>query len=302
MRNVQTKPPVTIDEALLLFRKRSSAKAGMLDYTVIENIRCKQLYGGTAKMELGSMLFYESMRLFFGPFASLHFRLNSEGTENIPEAGGALLVANHRCYLDPIVLACTVPRYINFGAGSHLYQFPGTGKLFKLTGFFPVNIYGGAEGDHSQDMASDLLSRGELVGLFPEGIESFMNINHVSKIATFKTGFVKIALESKVPVVPAAIIAVEERHFPTVPGALVAPFVKHPRARDGLTLITYRGVTCRIGRPLDLSPYYEETLSKNLIDHIAGKIKRIVVKLYDGDELDRFMTGETPFDFATDNA
>jgi len=43
-------------------------------------------------------------------------------------------------------------------------------------------------------------------------------------------------------------------------------------------------------------------MSKSLIDHIAGKIKRIVIKLYDGEELDRFLTGETPFDFVTDKA
>lgn len=253
-------------------------------------------------MDLRSMLFYESMRLLLGPFASLHFRINSEGTENVPEAGGALLVSNHRCYLDPIVLAYTIPRYINFGAGSHLYQVPGTGKLFKLTGFFPINIYGGADGDQSQDMASELLSQGELVGLFPEGIESFMNIDNVSKIAAFKTGFVKIALNSKVPIIPAAIVAIEEKSFPKVPGMLVGPFVKHPRAKDGITLITYRGVTCRIGKPIDLSPYCDETMSKSLIDHIAGKIKRIVIKLYNGEELDRFLTGETPFDFVTDKA
>ena len=253
-------------------------------------------------MELRSMLFYESMRLLLGPLASLHFRISSEGTENVPEAGGALIVSNHRCYLDPMMLAYAVPRYINFGAGSHLYQIPGTGKIFKLAGFFPVNIYGGTEGDQSQDMASELLSRGELVGIFPEGIESFMNIDHVSKIAAFKTGFVKMALDSKVPIIPAAIVATEEKQFPKVPGMIVGPFVKHPHARDGITLITYRGVKCRIGRPIDLSPYYEEIMSKNLIDHIAGKIKRIVVKLYDGEELDRFLTGETPFDFVNDKA
>ena len=248
------------------------------------------------------MLFYESLRLLLGPFASLHFRISSEGVDNVPEAGGALLVCNHRCYLDPVILGYCIPRYINFGAGSHLYGVPGTGKIFKLAGFFPVNIYGGKEGDESQDVASELLSGGELVGVFPEGIESFMSINQVSKIASFKTGFVKIALKSRVPIIPAAIVGLEEKQFPKVPGALVTPFVNHPRAKDGITLITYRGVVCRVGKPIDLSPYYDETMSKSLIDHISGKIKRIVIKLYDGEDLDRFLTGETPFDFVSDKA
>ena len=63
-------------------------------------------------------------------------------------------------------------------------------------------------------------------------------------------------------------------------------------------LVTYRHVTCRIGRPLDLSGYYEEQLTKDLIDHVSAKIRRIVIKLYDGEDLDRFLTGEKPFDFA----
>jgi hypothetical protein len=33
---------------------------------------------------------------------------------------------------------------------------------------------------------------------------------------------------------------------------------------------------------------------------LSGKIRRIVIKLYDGDDLDRFLTGETPFDIFTD--
>ncbi len=252
-------------------------------------------------MELRSMVFYEAIRTFLGPILSLHYRLKSEGEYNVPGDGAAIIASNHRCYLDPYVLAHAVTRFINFAAGSHLYGvIPGTDIIFKLMGFFPMHIYGGKDSDKSLDKASQLLSRGELVGIFPEGIESFMNINQVSKITSFKTGFVKLALDNRVPIIPAAIVALEEKKFINLPAMLVKAFVKHPRAGEGLELITYRKATCRIGRPIDLSPYYDEKISKVLLDNIAGKVRKIIVKLYNGEDLDRFLTGETPFDFATD--
>ena len=66
------------------------------------------------------------------------------------------------------------------------------------------------------------------------------------------------------------------------------------------TFIKYKGVTCRVGRPIDLSPFFDEDPTKALIDRIAGRIRRIVIKLYDGEDLDKYLTGEKPFDFEAD--
>ncbi len=251
-------------------------------------------------MELKSMLFYETLRFFLGPLFSLRLHLKVEGEKNVPGEGGVLIVANHRCYLDPFVLACSIDRFINFGAGSHLYLVPGTRKIFELAGFFPIHIYGGEEGDKSQNEACRLLSNDELVCIFPEGIESFMRIGEATKISEFKTGFVKVALSSRVPVLPVAIIPGYEKEFPAIPSLFIKPFVRHPKAQQGLRLITYRDVTCRIGVPVDLSPFYEETLSKDLLDKIAARIRRIVVSLYEGKDLDMFLYGKKPFDIASD--
>lgn len=246
------------------------------------------------------MLFYEGLRTFFGPLFSLHLRLKPEGEENVPQEGGAIVIANHRSYLDPLVIAYSIERFVNFGAGSHLYLVPGSKPIMKLLGFFQVSIYGGEEGDKSIDEAGRLLQNGELVGLFPEGIESFMYVHRGNKISEFKTGFARIALENHVPIIPCAIVAEEEKEFFKIPGFLTSPFVKHPQAKKGVELITYRKVTPRIGRPLDLSPLYEEPITKNLMDMIAAKVRRIVTKLYDGEDLDKFLTGEKHFDFVRD--
>ena len=247
------------------------------------------------------MLFYESLRVLLGPLYSMHLRIHVEGAENVPEEGGALLVSNHRSYADPVVIALSIDRFINFAAGSHLYKVPGSRQIFNMVGFFEMNIYGGDAGDASLSDGARLLQSGELVGIFPEGIESFMHVYSASKIAAFKTGFAKLALENRVPIVPIALAAGEEKQMmPKIPGKLVSTFVKHPNASRGIELITYRHVTCRVGKPIDLSPFYGEEETKYVIDEIAGKVRRIVTKLYDAEDLDKFMTGDKPFNIDTD--
>lgn len=243
------------------------------------------------------MLFYETMRAFVGPLIDFHYRVKAEGSQNIPEAGPALLVCNHRSLLDPVVVAMSVERFINFAEASYGFKIPVVKQLSEAAGAFPLSIYGGDESDRNIAKAGRLFEKGELVGIFPEGVQSFFNPNRVTRIASFKTGFAKLALENRVPVVPIAVVPEEERELPKIPGFLVNAYVKVPGARNGLRLITYKGVTCRVGRPIDLSPYYDEKLTKALIDRVAGRIRRIVIKLYDGEELDKYLTGDEPFDF-----
>lgn len=249
-------------------------------------------------VEMNNMLFYEAVRTFAGPLFDFHYHFNTEGADKIPEEGGALIVANHRSLLDPIVIAYGVERFINFAEASYGFQIPVVKQLSQLAGAFPLSIYGGEESDRNINKANQLLERGELVGIFPEGVQSFFNPHRVTKIANFKTGFAKLALENRVPIIPVAVVPEEERELPKIPGFLLSAYVRVPGAKDGLRLITYHGVTCRIGRSIDLSQLYDEPLTKALIDRVAGRIRRIVIKLYDGEELDVFMTGEKPFDFA----
>jgi len=249
-------------------------------------------------MEMKNMLFYEASRLFVGPLINWHYHLKVEGGENVPEGGSALVVSNHRSLLDPLIVGLSIDRFVNFAAAAYSFKMPIVKQLYSLGGAFPLSIYGGEESDRNIDRARMLLRNGELVGIFPEGVQSFFNPNRVTKIATFKTGFAKMALEERVPIIPCAVVAEEERELPKIPGFAVKAYVTLPNADEGIRFITYKGITCRIGCPLDLSPFFDEEPTKAVIDRVAGRIRRIVIKLYDGEDLDRFLTGETPFDFA----
>lgn len=251
-------------------------------------------------MEMKNMLFYEATRMLVGPFAEWHYRSKVEGRDNVPEEGAALIVCNHRSLLDPATVGFSIDRFVNFAAAAYSFKMPIVKQLYSLAGAFPLSIYGGEESDKNSDRARQLLDNGELVGIFPEGVQSFFNPHRVTKIASFKTGFAKLALEARVPVIPCAVVAEEERELPKIPGFMVSAFVNLPNAREGVRFITYKGITCRIGRPIDLSPYFDEPHTKALIDRVAGRIRRIVIKLYDREDLDRFLTGEKPFDFTAD--
>ena len=50
----------------------------------------------------------------------------------------------------------------------------------------------------------------------------------------------------------------------------------------------------------DLEGFMDEPLTKNAIDTLSGKLRRVVIKLYNGEDLDRFLTGKLPFDAYTD--
>lgn len=252
-------------------------------------------------MNVYQLLAYEGMRTFFGPWLSLAFRIHSEGADNVPDEGGALLICNHRSILDPLALMTEVDRYIHFVAGSHGFVVPMVRTFYHMTGMVRLSLKGGDKSEKGMTDAVRLLEDGEIVGIFPEGIESFMRPDRVSKISYFRTGFARLALEAGVPIIPAAVIPQEEVKLPPIPGKIVGSYVEHPATQEGsLRIMLYRKILVRVGKPISLEGYLEEPLTKNAIDTLSGKVRRVVMKLYNGEDLERFLTGKLPFDVYTD--
>lgn len=252
-------------------------------------------------MNVYQCLLYESIRDFLGPPMSLLLRMKCQGAQNVPREGGALIVSNHRNpVLDPMSIARNVDRPIHFVAASVAFKLPGVSQLFRGVGAMPMDVFGGSRSHDDMNQAVLMLREGELVGVFPEGVHTIAHLNSVSKIRTFRTGFARIALQARVPIIPAAVIGLGERNLPNIPRSLVKPFFDHPEFQNGVRWTYYKRVHVRIGRPIELGPYLEEPVTKGLIDEISGKVRRVVMKLYDGEDLDRFLTGETPFDIYYD--
>jgi 1-acyl-sn-glycerol-3-phosphate acyltransferase len=109
---------------------------------------------------------YWPLRAVLKPAILLYFRLRRLGREHIP-AGGVILAANHRSFLDPFAIGCCNPRPIYFVAKQELFRNPLLGWILNCMGAFPVRR--GESDDESVKTSLALLDRGEAIVIFPEG-------------------------------------------------------------------------------------------------------------------------------------
>ncbi|MFA7322999.1 MAG: lysophospholipid acyltransferase family protein [Candidatus Nanopelagicales bacterium] len=172
-----------------------------------------------------------------GPWLRLLFRPWIEGMENIPKDGPAILVSNHLSFSDSFFLPLVVPRHITFLAKSD--YFTGRGikgwlikSFFTGVGQVPIDRSGGRASEAALRTGARILGQGDLLGIYPEGTRS-----PNGTLFRGRTGVARMALESKVVVVPVAMINTYEIQ---PPGAI------WPRLRR---------VGIRIGEPMDFSRY-----------------------------------------------
>lgn len=142
------------------------------------------------------------------PLAEKWFRLEVRGVENIPDEGGALLVANHSgtVPLDGLITGYAVKKY----AGRNLRPL-GADLVFSLplVGQFARKV--GATLACKED-AERLLADGELAGVWPEGFKGIGKpFAERYKLQRFgRGGFVSSAMRAQVPIVPVSIVGAEE--------------------------------------------------------------------------------------------
>ncbi|MGH2753710.1 MAG: lysophospholipid acyltransferase family protein [Actinomycetota bacterium] len=138
------------------------------------------------------------------PFLRLWFRWHIEGMENIPKEGPALLAVNHIAYLDPLAAAFVVDsrgRRPRFLAKSEL--FLDRRIAWILRGAKQIEVMRGTESaPMALDHAFAALDAGEIVVVFPEGT---ITTNQDLSPMEARTGIVRLALGSGVPIVPMAL-------------------------------------------------------------------------------------------------
>jgi 1-acyl-sn-glycerol-3-phosphate acyltransferase len=133
-------------------------------------------------------------------FRALGQRIEVTGLEHLPRTGGALLACNHVGYVDFIyggVAPERIGRRVRFMAKRELFDHPVTGPIMRACGHIEVDR---ADGEASATRARELLSRGELVGIFPEA-----TISRAMEIKELKTGAVRIAAAAGVPLIPVVL-------------------------------------------------------------------------------------------------
>ena len=132
-----------------------------------------------------------------------HWRANKRCP--FPAHGPALIVANHRSPVDPIMLwmnhhlreeeSATRIRVIGFLTAHEYCEMPGLRWVCRAMQSIPTQRDGRDMGPAKEALRR--LNRGDLVGLFPEG-----RINRGDRLLDANTGVVWLALRAKVPVYP----------------------------------------------------------------------------------------------------
>jgi 1-acyl-sn-glycerol-3-phosphate acyltransferase len=133
-------------------------------------------------------------------FKALGLRINVQGGEYMPTAGGAVLASNHISHLDFIFAglgARQSRRYVRFMAKDSIFKHRIAGPLMRGMHHIAVDRDAGMS---SYRDAMSALRDGEVVGVFPEA-----TISRSFEPKEFKSGAERLAASTKVPLIPVAL-------------------------------------------------------------------------------------------------
>ncbi len=141
------------------------------------------------------------------------FRVELRGTANLAHGGGALLVGNHSGTLawDALMTQLAVHEATASESGARFLRPLGADLVFAAPVMGDLARRMGATLASHAD-AERLLSRGELVGVWPEGFKGIGKpFRDRYKLQRFgRGGFVAAAIRTRVPLVPVSIVGAEE--------------------------------------------------------------------------------------------
>ncbi|MEU3277476.1 lysophospholipid acyltransferase family protein [Streptomyces antibioticus] len=216
------------------------------------------------------MFYYLLKYVVLGPLLKLTFRPRISGLEHIPESGAAIVAGNHLSFADHFLMPAVLRRRITFLAKAEYFTGPGlkgrlTAAFFRSAGQIPVDRSGKEAGRAAIREGLGVLSKGELLGIYPEGTRS-----HDGRLYKGKVGVAVMALRAGVPVIPCAMIGTFEAQPP------------------GKVLPTPRPVTIRFGEPLDFSRYAGMEGEKAILRAVTDEIMYAILSLSEQEYVDRY--------------
>lgn len=138
-----------------------------------------------------------------------YFRVEAFGAENIPK-GRIMTIANHSgqlpfdaaMILTAFILEPKKPRFLRGMVEKWSSEVPFISTFFSRTG----QVVG------APSTCKALLERDQGVIVFPEGVNGIAKLfSERYKLSSFGTGFMRLALSAKAPIVPVAVIGAEEQ-------------------------------------------------------------------------------------------
>ena len=209
---------------------------------------------------------YWVLKVVLSPLFFVLWRIRVEGRQNLPRHGPVVLAANHQSFCDSLFLPLVVRRRVTYLAKAEYFDDRRSAWFFRAVGQIPIRREGGDASQRALATAAEVLSRGHLLAVYPEGTRSLDAFVHKGR-----TGVARLALDCGVAVVPVGIV-----------GTVDVQPVGSRRLRP------LRPVTVRFGRPLHLDgahggpvePATLRTFTDQLMAEIATLSERPYVDRY----------------------
>jgi 1-acyl-sn-glycerol-3-phosphate acyltransferase len=237
--------------------------------------------------------FAEAVYPFFEFLYDVWWRVEAEGVRNVPSHGRALLVSNHAGSLFPfdasmilgaIMKQHPLPRWARFMVLDWAFVLPFVSLFMRRVGGVPASPHNAAR----------LLEQDELVMVFPEGVKGtgkpFSERYRLQRFG--RGGFVELALRTRSPIVPVAVVGSEEIYpkladAKPIARAIGAPFVPITPTFPWLGLLgliplpsKWRIEFCE---PIDLSGYPPDAAQdRRLLFDVSEEVRETIQeKLYE---------------------
>lgn len=185
------------------------------------------------------------------------------GAENLPKSGAGIAVCNHISHVDPFIFTHFLynnGRAVRYLGKASIFKIPFIGRVLLGAGQIPVERETANASDALQH-AIAFLKAGHLLGVYPEGT--------LTRDANYwpmkgKTGIARLAILSKVPVIPCAQWGAQE-----ILPAYSKKIKLFPRTK----------VTVVAGKPLDFSKWYGKENDPVALEEATAFVMSAITKL-----------------------
>ncbi|MEO1294310.1 MAG: lysophospholipid acyltransferase family protein [Cyanobacteria bacterium J06636_16] len=177
--------------------------------------------------------------------------LSVEGHALVPADTPLVVVSNHRSAMDAPVLMSGLRRPIAFACHQYMAKVPVLQNVVKQFGAFPLETP-----QNFFRQARQRLSRGQTIGLFPEGAQPMVTVQPPRVMNSFHRGFAHLALRapvSSLAILPVALVSDDRGIESPIPLKLLGWFdPSEPlfQRSGGHPIVFYRHIEVRIGAPI----------------------------------------------------
>lgn len=201
-------------------------------------------------------------RRIIRPLLNRFWDVTIEGLENVPQSGPAIICPNHISFFDSVFTMVYVGRTVSFVGKAEYMDSWKTKYLFPALGMIPIDRGGGKKSEAALLAAEQVLRRGQLFGIYPEGTRSRDGMLYKGH-----TGAARLAIKVGCPIIPVGIVGTREIQPP-----------------DKVLPKTGLSCTVKFGRPIDPQRYIERggdhLVLREMTDELMFEIRELTGQEY----------------------